>query len=522
MADRHFQNKEIQNALQLLLQAELLIDETAFISLSQSNDPIKVAKAVLEKIKTMKHKPTVVSDELIKAITTTHSRPQAMPTLVEYAFESDEERKKFEKKISEPPISIFNVKEEIPLSGIPKNSTLFIASNNVSYLTHGIHEFPAKFIPQIPKWAMRKYSKELDIVLDPMCGSGTALVEARLQKRNSYGIDIEPLAQFLTKVKVTPLNEDKLIQTNHWLFQQIAKDNQENLELPEFPNRDHWFRPKVLRDLATIKRNIERIDDGDIRDFFLACFSSIIKRVSNADPEFVYALAYSKRMRQLDAQGRIIKTVDTFRATCARALPEMIKFSRKAFIEVFAKVIGDDARKINLDNNCVDLVITSPPYINAVDYVRAHKLEMYWLDLLEGKTLELQRQFIGTEKVRAEDYSKLKKFGNDKLDKVLKQIYEKDKRRSYVVYKFFMDMKKNFEEVHRVLKHNGYYVVVIGDGVIRKVPVPTHEFLVDIAKEVGFSVEDCFSYLIRGRHMKIPRQGIGGLIAVDWVMSFRK
>jgi len=438
--------------------------------------------------------------------------------LVEYLFENGVQ----DRLESHQAQSLMRVVEDIPLSGISDNSILFIASNNVAYLTHGLHDFPAKFIPQIPRWAMRKYTKEKDIVLDPMCGSGTTLVEARLHGRNSYGIDIEPLAQFLTKAKTTPLDAKRLVSDYDWLLRQISSDDRKNLDLPDFPNRDHWFRKEVLADLAIIKRNILQIDDGNVRRFFLACFSSIIKKTSNADPEFVYALAYSKRMKQLDQSGRKIKAISEFRHTCDKALPEMVKFSRKSHKDVFSRIIGQDAREIELEDSSVDLAITSPPYINAVDYVRAHKLEMYWLDLLKDGTLELQRRFIGTERVSAREYSGLQSYGNDKLDKLLCRIYQIDRRRSYVVFKFFVDMKSNFEEVYRVLKKGKHYTVVSGDGVIRGIPIPTHEIIIDVAKDAGFSLVNCFSYVIRSRHMKIPRQGIGGLIKADWITTFKK
>jgi DNA modification methylase len=200
----------------------------------------------------------------------------------------------------------------------------------------------------------------------------------------------------------------------------------------------------------------------------------------------------------------------------------MIEFSSKASKDCFCKVIQGDARKINLEPNSIDLAVTSPPYINAVDYVRAHKLEMYWLGLLSASTLELQKQFIGNERVSATDYKELHESGIDKLDSALIRIFSVDKRRAFVVFKFFDDMRRNLREIHRVLRQGGKYVVVIGDGKIRGFDIPTHEILTTIAKKEGLHEENTFSYLIRSRHMKIPRQGIGGLIAADWVVTLGK
>src|SRR5207247_7845034 len=106
-------------------------------------------------------------------------------TLVDWVFKSGSEREQFRRR-NPAASTVTRVAEDLPLEDIPRNSMLFIATSNVAYMNHGLHEFPAKFIPQIPKWAIRKYSSERQTVLDPMCGSVTTLVDARLNSRNSY------------------------------------------------------------------------------------------------------------------------------------------------------------------------------------------------------------------------------------------------------------------------------------------------------------------------------------------------
>ena len=81
---------------------------------------------------------------------------------------------------------------------------------DTQYLTHGIHPYPARMIPQLAEKLILNYSKEQSWVLDPFCGSGTVLVESMLNNRNSIGNDINPMALLLTKVKTTKLNKEKL------------------------------------------------------------------------------------------------------------------------------------------------------------------------------------------------------------------------------------------------------------------------------------------------------------------------
>ena len=78
-------------------------------------------------------------------------------------------------------------------------------AKKTNYLTHGLHPYPAKFIPQIPNILIKEFTKPKDVVLDPFCGSGTSLVESKLLGRNSIGIDLHPLAAFLSKVKTSKI-----------------------------------------------------------------------------------------------------------------------------------------------------------------------------------------------------------------------------------------------------------------------------------------------------------------------------
>ena len=181
-----------------------------------------------------------------------------------------------------------------------------------------------------------------------------------------------------------------------------------------------------------------------------------------------------------------------------------------------------DARATGLPSESVELAVTSPPYINAVDYTRTHQLEMYWIGLIsssDGPLANMKRRHIGTETVTVDDYKVLKHFGLPSLDHLLESIYAVDPRRSFIVYKYFVDMEDNFREMHRVLMLGGRYAVVVGDNVIRKYRIPTHELFMSIAERAGFKVETYFMSAIIRHFIKIPRKE---RIHDDWVIILRK
>ena len=183
---------------------------------------------------------------------------------------------------------IIQVDGEIPVDLPTKNGDRFLfISHDQSFLTHGIHKYPAKFFPELPRWLIKRYSQERDVILDPFVGSGTTNVEALLSKRNSVGIDVDPFSRFIAKVKVTPLSEKALKASQKSLLESILNyDSTEvsETDFPNFPYRDNWFNKEILLELTYLRNKIQQLmANDDIKDFFKVCLSSIIRSVSNAD-----------------------------------------------------------------------------------------------------------------------------------------------------------------------------------------------------------------------------------------------
>jgi DNA modification methylase len=413
---------------------------------------------------------------------------------------------------------------------IPDGGRILIISNDQSYLTHGIHKFPAKFFPELPRYLIQKYSVKGETVLDPMCGSGTVVLEAMLNNRIGIGIDIDPMARLITKVKTTPIDPGFLIDSARDLVKQIHElDSLPDYRpsIPEFHYRENWFRSFVLRELAIITESIDNLflpkqNDTtfhDIRDFCRVVLSSIIRDVSNADPHCTRTVLRKKVVKNIHPGD----TLKKFSETILRQCDSMYEFFDISQALTFKDVQLPDgnALKTGLDCDAIDLIITSPPYINAVDYPRTHQLEMYWLGLLgDGPLSRLKRTYIGTETVYKEEYEHLKTTGYETLDPILEEIYEKDPRRSFIVFKFFEDMKSQLEEMYRILKPGGRYCIAIGSNQIRGVEVCSDRILAEIATAgIGFEMENTFfSKLIR-HFIRIPRPE---RMLGEWILILNK
>ena len=388
---------------------------------------------------------------------------------------------------------------------IQNNKRFLFISKDQQALTHGLHKYPAKFFPELPRWIIERYSNSGELILDPFMGSGTTNLEASVLGRNSIGVDIDPFSRFLSRVKTTLLPEDELLQSSGRLQNYIARYQQsnENLSIPDFPYRDNWFKPHVLDELAYLKQGIGKATDlKDIKNFYLLCLSSIIRAVSEADNNCTRTVVRKKLNKQISP----LYTIQIFSKRMERNVNYMLSLMKaKPRGEVIIPDYSDARNLIGIPDNEIDLAVTSPPYLNAVDYPRTHQLELYWLGFANGSLRQLKEQHVGTEVVRAENYRFLHETGIQSADKAIKNIFSLDNRRAYIAYKYINDMMANLKEIHRVLKPNRRYVMVIGNNLVRGIRFETWKYLMEYAPTLGYSVDCHFISGIINHFIKVPR-----------------
>lgn len=409
----------------------------------------------------------------------------------------------------------------IPVNlNVKNNDSFMFISHEQTHLTHGLHKYPAKFFPELPKWLIQKYSKPGDKIIDPFSGSGTSNIEALLLNRNSVGIDVDPFARFMSKVKTTKLDIKKLKHTKKQIFKLLLKYDENFInknDIPRFPYIEHWFQSFVLLELTYIKHIIDILNTTkNIRNFYLLCFSSIIRKTSNASNECTRTVIrknHNKNIKPLDALHEFYNAVvinilryEDFHNSIPKDIT--VEFP-----------VNMDARNIKADKESFDFAITSPPYINAVDYPRTHQLELYWLGLCSDSLVDLKKRHIGTENVYAKDYKKLHLIGIPELDKKLEKVFKQDPRRAYIAYKYFKDMQKNLSEIYKILKTNGRYALVVGNNNIRGEVFENWKYLMELAKEVGFSVDTFFNSKIIRHFMRFNTTD---KIKTDWIIILKK
>lgn len=425
--------------------------------------------------------------------------------------------------------------------------------------THFLHKYPAKVLPYIPIFFLssEQYASKNEVVLDPFCGTGTVLLESIVHPyfaRKAIGVEINPLARLIAKVKTCPLHVSELKDVSEILYERIEQFSGD-VPLPEFENRELWFSKRVQLKLGTIRLCIEDVKNNDHKDFFLASFSSIVRDVSFADPKIappviLRARNFSKNPKLMLKVEKAIQKKQRanplryFKQAVAKNLERMealnsaLSFSQS---RKKSEVVWDDARNLRrakikcngeldkakarrIRDGSIGLVITSPPYINAQKYIRTTKFEMLWLSMADKEELKsLNERLVGTEAVYHEQYKHLRLTGVPSADRVIKKIFKLDPRRAFIVSQYFSDMQKAIEEVYRVLKKGGRFVLVIGNNLIKGKKVMNHEILTDIAIQRGlFQKEIVFVDQIKSRGMITKRHETGGLVLDEWVVVLKK
>lgn len=372
-------------------------------------------------------------------------------------------------------------------------------------LTHALHKYPAKFIPDLPNWFIRRYSKIGDLVLDPFMGSGTTNLEAAILMRNSIGVDVDSFSRFIARVKTTPIKDPDLLQPVLTLRDRIRSEYKSHYEYdgPNFPYRDQWFKSHIRNELAFIKTTIGSMEcSPSVRDLMLLSMSSIVKEVSEADHNCLRTCIRRNNRKNVPPNTALTKFVRRldFNYNAVRQLSSLEQLG-----EVVIPVDSDARVMTDVEDFSIDLAVTSPPYLNAIDYPRTHQLELYWLGFATGSLVPLKQQHIGTETVKASFYNSFVPTGCDLADEVIQNIFAVDKRRAGIASCYMIDMFKNLSEVHRVLKPHGRYVIIIGNNRVRGNQFETWRYLAWYAETVGYQLESYFLSGIINHFMKIPR-----------------
>jgi len=355
-----------------------------------------------------------------------------------------------------------------------------------------IQGFSAEFVnDMLSKYSLRRGCK----VLDPFCGSGTVLVCSKMRGINSMGVDLMPLMTFMASVKTNWNLDIQRIKDFLTPFDKI-KDSKIEISKPFLKETDRQFSPEVLDNLLRIKQFVWNVCEKDtsIGNLLKLALTSILVPCSNLKRSPCLGYVKNKKVpNQLPFKLFLEKVNDML--TDLDGVQQYVKAPGKVWVR------KEDAREALYEKGEFDIAITSPPYVNGMDYVINYKIEMAWLELIKSyeELTKLKERMVVCDNVSKkliQSYSP--SYSDTWLDdiesRIAKRLQEKENYRRrdmhLIVRKYFDDLYPILSNVYDALKAGGRFLIVIGDSLMAGIYIPADLIVAQMGKQIGYSIED--------------------------------
>jgi len=333
---------------------------------------------------------------------------------------------------------------------------------------HGWFWYKEGFAPEIVEHAIGSSSPKT--ILDPFCGVGTALLAAKQKGIDSVGVDASPLAVFISKTKTDDYSREDIEAVKAFLARKLEPKRLSE-RLAEHPLKWEFelFGPRA----AFPKRNYGQIlamrdaieqEEGRARNLLLLGLLSILPQAS--------IIVKDGGVLKINKSKRALPAKEIFRRKMKRMLKDLE--GREAYGHAPRVFLGD-ARALDIPPESIELIVTSPPYLNNIDYSKIYGLELSLLHMSRAEAEEVRmravRSFIG------------KKMKVQEMPPEVGELGYKIP----VIGTYFKDMEQAIVEMHRVLKSGSEAHIVVSNSVIHETHVLVDEVLAEISERIGFT-----------------------------------
>jgi len=297
-----------------------------------------------------------------------------------------------------------------------------------------------------------------DWILDPFCGVGTTLLSARERGVNSVGVDVSPLFAFVSQAKLLDYDPEELKRASSGIFSRgFVRPDLKGVD----PLVRRAFSKYALEDILFFRTQIEGIGEPGVRGFFTLALMNAAMKSSYALKDGAVLKFYKRPVPPFRKfYRRVVKRM-------MRQLVELDLKGSKAIVKV-----GDARRLDFLDDESFDAIITSPPYLNKIEYTKVYAIEQ---SLFLGTTkVDPVRSYIGLDVKDVEDILP----GHDL---------------PYIAKAYFHDMDAALGEMYRVLRNGGRIAIVVAGGVFKDRVIESDLLLAGLGEGIGFKVEKAWA-----------------------------
>lgn len=387
-----------------------------------------------------------------------------------------------------------------------------------------IHPFPARMAPEIAFEALDGLAKK-SLVLDPMIGSGTVMRTISELGYKGIGFDVDPLAILMTKAWTSKVNEaaflkasGKILTASRDLYPQriylpwIDEDSETN----DFIN--FWFAPKQIVDLRKLSYKICNYK-GEYSTLYKIALSRLII-TKNKGASLAADVSHSRPHKVREDND--FDVLNEFEKSCRQIAKAMNTEKLKGKI----KVTKGDARRLSaIKNDTIDSIITSPPYLNALDYMRGHKFSLVWLGHKISLLTTIRGSSVGAEKAPNKGSNIIQaKY----IVRQIQNFSDLPKRTKNMIYRYALDMENIVKESARVLKKNRNATFVIGNSSLKGVYINNALITEEAAREYGLKLVDSKEREIPQNKRYLPppsgvdNTGLNARMRTETIMTFKK
>jgi len=373
---------------------------------------------------------------------------------------------------------------------------------DTGYLTHSLFYYPARFIPQVPRFCLRNYTKEGDWVIDPFAGSGTVGLEAVLMNRNAILIDINPLLNHIVPVKI--LFQHAYLELH--ILQKMLDDMMRASSAfyrPTWKNLEYWYAPNVLEKLCQYWGWVKKLEGNPYQTIMIIALLKASKRFSFAEhktPKLFRSKVKQKEMYNLLQEDWESTLKDFIYKTTFDAYDRLITLARlrgqsQSNVLYYGGVDSSEPsvfEKSEIRSKSVQALITSPPYIQAQEYIRTVKLELYWLGYTEEEVRAVSRLEIPYRLA-------VGRISTPTLEHIRGAIHRQDL--IAILDSYFYYTLRSLENAAGTVDSGGRLCVFVGNPKIEGFEVVIWRVIAEYFQERGYEIENVYEDKIKNRQL---------------------
>ena len=336
-------------------------------------------------------------------------------------------------------------------------------------------------------------------VLDPFVGSGTVAIQARKMGVKSCGVEFNPLLHFVANTKAEGWHADPDLLRNS--AKQVVACRK-RASAPDFLANDMHFNDDVLAELEALKSGVESLPSDStktrrVRDLLRLSLSSILIECS----QLVRSPCLTRRPEKRVEPEKVRALFNTRVNHIAEDIEELRVARRGRARPASCHIIPKNSITYEHDR-AYDLVITSPPYMNGMDYVINYKIEMSWLDFADSQRglKRIKDNMVACDNVSrgmVRNFSKSSPPPNKWADEISARVADSIAQREFyrrrdmpdIMRKYFSDMRSVMHHTIAAVRPGGKIVMVVGDSLMAGVYVPTDLILAKMGKDEGLKIE---------------------------------